>query len=133
MSSNDNISNSLLKIDKYVDLGRKVVDLYPASNLLINILSLLEKKGFIGEFDVEETSRGKKVTVNLIGKVNKLRTIKPRFPVSMNGKNDYESYERRYLLAKDFGMLIVSTSEGIMSHIDAKDNNLGGSLIAYCY
>ncbi len=133
MSKNDNISNSLLKLNKCIELGRKEVELYPASSLLVNIFDLLKEKGFIGSYDLEETSRGNKITVNLIGKINKIKSIKPRFPVSLNGDNDYESFERRYLLAKDFGLLLVSTSKGLMSHIDAKDKNLGGRLIAYCY
>ena len=41
--------------------------------------------------------------------------------------------EKRYLPAKDFGILIMSTSKGIMTHYDAKKKNLGGKLLSYCY
>jgi len=68
--------------------------------------------------------------LNLTGNINKCGAIKPRFPVTIM---DYEKFERRYLPAKNFGILMVSTSKGIMTHEEAKKKGLGGVLIAYCY
>jgi len=48
-------------------------------------------------------------------------------------KGNYEKFEKRYLPAKDFGMIIVSTNQGIMTHIEAKEKGLGGRLLAYVY
>ena len=48
-------------------------------------------------------------------------------------KADFEKFERRYLPAKDMGILIVSTPAGIMTHVEAKKKGLGGRLLAYCY
>ena len=47
--------------------------------------------------------------------------------------NKFEKFERRYLPAKDLGILFVSTPKGIMTHYDAKAKKLGGKLLAYCY
>ena len=60
----------------------------------------------------------------------KCGAIKPNFSVKKDG---FEKFEKRYLPAKDFGVLIVSTSQGIMTHVEAKEKKLGGKLIAYVY
>ena len=44
-----------------------------------------------------------------------------------------EKFEKRYLPAKGFGLIIVSTSKGLMTHVDAEEKNIGGKMIAYCY
>ena len=65
-----------------------------------------------------------------MGNINKCGSIKPRYNIK---KEDYEKFEKRYLPAKDFGFLIVSTSKGVMSHMEAKEKNIGGRLLAYFY
>jgi small subunit ribosomal protein S8 len=62
--------------------------------------------------------------------LNKCGVIKPRFKVRIG---DYEKYEKRYLPAMDFGILIISTSKGIKTNTLAKKENLGGLLISYVY
>ena len=62
--------------------------------------------------------------------INKCGVIRPRY----NPKKDaYEKFEKRYLPAKDVGIIFVSTTQGIMPHYDAKKKGIGGRLIAYCY
>ena len=48
-------------------------------------------------------------------------------------KDEFEKFEKRYLPAKGFGVLIVSTPKGIVKQEDAVKNNSGGVLLAYCY
>ena len=68
--------------------------------------------------------------ITLLGALNKCAVVKPRFSVQ---KDEYEKFEKRYLPAKDVGVIVVSTSQGMMTHYDAKKKGLGGSLIAYFY
>jgi small subunit ribosomal protein S8 len=44
-----------------------------------------------------------------------------------------EKYEKRFLPSRDMGTLIVSTPNGVLSHEDAKDQNVGGRILAYVY
>jgi small subunit ribosomal protein S8 len=90
----------------------------------------MKDKGYIGDFNEIEYSQGNYLKVNLLGKINKCNSIKPRFSVK---NKDFEKFEKRYLLAKDFGFIIVSTSKGIMTHSEAKNKGIGGKLIAYVY
>ena len=46
---------------------------------------------------------------------------------------NYEKYEKRFLPAKGFGILIVSTPKGLMTHEEARKKKLGGVLIVYVY
>ena len=48
-------------------------------------------------------------------------------------KDYFEKFEKRYLPSKELGFLIVSTSKGLMTNIEAKQKKLGGRLIAYVY
>ena len=48
-------------------------------------------------------------------------------------KDGFEKFERRYLPAKGFGILIVSTSIGMMTNEEAKIKMIGGKLLAYVY
>ena len=90
----------------------------------------MKEKGYIGEFNEVEDGRGNQLVINLLGCINECGAIKPRFPVKVD---NFEKYEKRYLKAKGFGILIVSTSQGMMTQSEAQEKNLGGKLIAYCY
>ncbi len=102
----------------------------PASKLVKNMLAIMQRKGYIGDFEYIEDGRGGKFKVKLIGKINRCGSIRPRFAV---GRQNYEKWEQRFLPAADFGILIVSTNQGLMTHLEAKEKGLGGRLIAYVY
>lgn len=127
---NDPIANALSKIEKYDQLGRDVVELTPSSKLLVGILKLMNELGYVGTFEEVDNKRGGIINLNLINKVNKCGVIKPRFSCELH---EFEKFEKRFLLAKGFGVLIVSTSQGLMTHNQAKEKKIGGKLIAYCY
>jgi small subunit ribosomal protein S8 len=130
MSMNDSIASALSKIETYDKLGRNNVEVTPSSKLLIRILDLLNGVGYVGTYELIDNKRGGIINLNLINKVNRCGVIKPRFSCELN---EYEKFEKRYLLAKNFGVLIVSTSQGLMTHYEAKDKKIGGKLIAFCY
>ncbi|MBN2331400.1 MAG: 30S ribosomal protein S8 [Candidatus Aenigmarchaeota archaeon] len=102
----------------------------PASNLIKHILLIMQKGGYIGEFEFVDNGRGGEFKVQLLGKVNDCGVIKPRFSVS---SNDFIGWEKRYLPASEMGILIVSTSQGVLSHGDAKKKSIGGKLLGFVY
>ena len=130
MSLNDTLSNTLSKIRNAERIGRKECFVSPSSKIIKQVLKLMKDNHYVGDFKEEYNERGCLIKLNLIGKINRCGTIKPRFAVS---KDDFEKFEKRYLLAKGFGMLIVSTNQGIMSHEVAKKKGIGGKLLAYIY
>lgn len=102
----------------------------PASKLIGEVLSTMQKENYIDNFEYVEDNRGGKFLVSLDGNINKCGVIKPRHAVK---KDEFEKFEKRYLPAKNFGILILTTSEGIMTHNEAKEKEIGGRLLAYMY
>lgn len=90
----------------------------------------MQKEGYIGSFETVIESKGEVIKLNLLGSINKCGVIKPRYNVK---KKKIEKFEERYLLAEDFGIIIMSTSNGMITHKEAKEKGIGGKLIAYCY
>lgn len=99
------------------------------SKLLLKVLEIMKENGYIEDIQIEE-GKFKKIKIKISNKLNKCGAIKPRFPVK---KNEFEKYIRRYLPARDVGILIVSTSKGVMTHKEAIEKGLGGCLLAYCF
>jgi small subunit ribosomal protein S8 len=126
----DLLSDALSNIWNHEIIGHREVVIKPASKLIGAVLRVLQKTGYIGEFEFIDDSRTGIFKVQLLGRISKCRVIKPRFPV---GKAGYEAWEKRYLPSRDFGLLIVSTPEGVLSHQEAKGKGLGGRLLAYVY
>jgi len=109
---------------------KKYVVVYPASKLAINVLKVLQKHGYIGEIEVIEDGRGNKIRVELIGRINNCGAVRPRYPVK---KDEILSFAKRYLPARDVGLLVISTSKGIKTHEECINEGLGGVLLAYVY
>jgi small subunit ribosomal protein S8 len=124
----DPLANAMSAIANAEILGRKEVTIRPASRIIANVLRVIQKYGAIGEFEVMEDLWI--INVQLLGRISKIGVIKPRYPTKVK---DYVEWEKQFLPARDMGILVVSTSEGVISHQEAKERNLGGRLLAYVY
>jgi len=126
----DPLNDALVKIHNAEQAGKFSVDVTPASKLLGNVLEIMQKAGYVGDYEKEEDGRGGVYHIQLRGAINRCAAIKPRQSVK---RQDFENWESRFLPAQDFGLLILSTSTGVMNHFDAKDARIGGKLLAYVY
>jgi small subunit ribosomal protein S8 len=97
------------------------------SKLLIEILKIMKQKGAVKKYRID--SKDKSVEV-ILGDLSECKAIKPRFTVK---KDQIEKYRRMYLPARDFGTIIISTNKGLMTHEEAFQEGLGGSLLVYFY
>jgi len=104
--------------------------IYYASKLIAEILKVLQRHGYIGAFEYIEDGRGGKFRIQLLGRINRSAPIRPRFSVR---KGEWERWERMYLPSRDIGILVVTTSKGVMSHHEAKKLGIGGKLLGYVY
>ena len=130
MALNDPLANVLSKILNCENVNRKELHISPTSKVIKKVLDIMNDKKYVGTYALLKDNRGEILKLNLLGKINKCGVIKPRFAVKNNG---FEKFEKRFLPAKGFGILIVSTPQGIMAHEEAKEKNLGGKLLAYVY
>ncbi|MFC1801124.1 30S ribosomal protein S8 [Nanoarchaeota archaeon] len=130
MVMNDPLASCLSKIMNAEKIGRRECTIRPASKEIKKVLTILNENGYLGKFKAVDDGKGGFLVLNLLGNINKCGVIKPRFS---SKKNEFEKWENRYLPAKDFGLIIVSTPKGYMLHSEAKEKGTGGKLIAYCY
>ncbi len=126
----DTLSNAMSAIKNAELVGKSKVEIRPASKLIGKVLNVMKEYGYISGFEVRDDHKGGVIVVELSGKINDCGAIRPRFSVK---RTEYERFEKRYLPARDFGILIVSTTEGVMSQKEAVERGLGGVLLAYVY
>src|SRR3989344_1337524 len=112
------------------DQAGKKETIAPASSLVKDVLMVLQKHGYISEFEHIDDGRGGRFSIKLLGKINDSGAVRPRFSCTLK---EYEKFERRFLPAFAFGFIVVSTSKGVMTHTEAKEKKLGGKLLAYIY
>lgn len=130
MTLNDPLANVLSHILLEDKKGKKQITVTYKSKMIVSVLKLLKENLYLGEIKEIADEKGGKVEINLVGAINKVGVIKPRYSV---GVNDYKKFEKRYLTASGFGFLVVSTSKGLMTQEEAVKKGLGGKLIAYVY
>lgn len=110
--------------------GKKQVLIRPSSKVVIKVLQVMMKHGYIGEFEFVDNHRSGKIVVELNGRLNKCGVISPRFDFS---SGDIENWVGRLLPSRQFGHFIVTTSQGIMDHDEARRRALGGKILAFFY
>ncbi|AKG92274.1 Ribosomal protein S8 [Geoglobus ahangari] len=126
----DTLSNAMSAIKNAELVGKHRVEIRPASKLIGKVLNVMKEYGYIKGFEVKDDHKGGVIIVELSGRINDCGAVRPRFSVK---RTEYERFEKRYLPARDFGILIVSTTEGVMSQKEAMERGLGGVLLAYVY
>ena len=130
MTLNDPLANVLSHILNADRQGKREMTTKNNSKVIRKVLELMNTAGYIGSFEVIEDSKGDALKVHLLGKLNAAGVIKPRHHIQKDG---FERFEKRYLPARDFGIIIISTNKGIMTHKEAKEQGHGGVLLSYCY
>ena len=70
-----------------------------------------------------------KYKIQLLAKITKCGAITPRFKVK---KDEYNTWEQQYLPAYNRGILLVTTNQGVMSHKEAVNKNIGGIFDRIC-
>jgi small subunit ribosomal protein S8 len=126
----DPIADGLINLKNQENTAKNQCMIRPASKLLGEIFRVMQETGYINSYECIDDKREGIYKVKLAGKINSCKAIKPRYAVK---KDDFEKYEKRYLPAKDVGLIIVSTPNGVMTHSQAKKQKIGGRLIAYVF
>jgi len=127
---NDILASALSKILNAEKRSKKECLVKPSSKLLKKILEVMKDNLYIGNFVEINDNKGNVLKISLLNKINNCNVIKPRHSVKTES---FEKFEKRYLPAKGFGIIIISTNQGIMTIDEAREKKIGGKLIAYCY
>ena len=127
---NDPLADAMSAIKNAEQKGKRECIIKPASKLIGGVLKVLKEEGYIREFEFIEDGKAGTFKVTLNGVINDCGVIKPRYPVKYT---ELEKWESKYLPARDFGILILTTTKGIISQKKAKEDNIGGKLLVYAY
>ncbi|KAI0187670.1 ribosomal protein S8 [Xylaria flabelliformis] len=110
--------------------GQRQVLIRPSSKVTVKFLEVMQKKGYIGEFELVDDHRSGKIVVQLNGRINKAGVISPRYNVHLS---QLEKWVVKLLPARQFGYIILTTSAGIMDHEEARRRHVSGKILGFFY
>ncbi|PRQ32788.1 putative ribosomal protein S8 [Rosa chinensis] len=90
-----------------------------SSKVIIKLLIVMQKNGYIGEFEYVDDHKSGKIMVELNGRLNKRLKV--------------EGWATRLLLSRQFRYIVLTTSAGIMDHEEARRKNVGGKVLGFFY
>ena len=130
MTRNDPLADALAGIDNAESVGHLTHTVSPASTEIGAVLEVFYDRGYIAGFEFIEDGKAGRFEVELKGAINECGPVVPRYSA---GADEFEKWEKRFLPARDYGTLVVTTSHGVMSHYEARREGIGGQVIAYVY
>jgi len=126
----DTLNDAMSVIRNAEKVGKGECVIRPSSKLIGRVLKVMQENGYIRQFEMVNDGRSGMFKIALAGQINNCGVIRPRYSVKVA---DLEKYESRYLPAQDFGVLILTTTKGVVTHADAKKGGVGGKLLAFVY
>ena len=129
----DPIADYLTRLRNAIKANHRVVEV-PASNLKKELTKILLDKGYILNYKFEE--EGPQGTIKLALKydpVNKVNAIKKLVRISTPGLRKYTGHKDLPRVLNGLGVAIISTSKGVMTDKEAREQNVGGEVLCYVY
>jgi len=129
----DPIADYLTRIRNAIKANHRVVEV-PASNLKKEVTKVLHNKGYIRNYKFEEDN--KQGTIKIALKYNS-KTKQPAITslerVSTPGLRKYAGAENLPRVLNGLGIAIMSTSKGVLSDKEARQEHIGGEVLCYVY
>ncbi|MDE6726315.1 MAG: 30S ribosomal protein S8 [Oscillospiraceae bacterium] len=132
MQITDTIADMLTRIRNANSAKHPTVDI-PASNLKKQIAQILLEEGYIKAYKVIEDSKQGTIKVTLKYTDSRAQVITGLRRVSKPGLRIYSNCKDMPKVMKGLGIAIVSTSKGIMTDKKARENNVGGEILAFVW
>lgn len=127
IQSTDQIADLLTRIRNCLMVGKNEIVL-PTSKLKVAVVEALKKAGYIANFNLIEQSprNALHITIAEEGKIPAIHEIEK---VSKPGRRVYVSVDEIPKVKSGRGIVLISTSKGIMTGRDAVKNRLGGEIL----
>lgn len=128
---NDTISDMLTRIRNANMVKHQIVQI-PATKMSAIIAKILKEEGFVEDFEDYEENNKKYLLISLkyIGKTREPVICKIE-RVSKPGLRVYASSKKLPKVLDNLGIAIVSTSQGVMTNLKAKELGIGGEILCY--
>lgn len=131
LQSSDPIADLLTRIRNAISVGKNEVRV-PTSKMKKVVADVLKQNGYLADVKIEKGSPRDTLVV-LINNDGENANITEIDRVSKPGRRVYVKYNEIPRVASGRGMMVVSTSKGVMSGSEAIKNKLGGELICKVY
>jgi small subunit ribosomal protein S8 len=102
----------------------------PSSKIVKDILKIMQKNKYIGSFEFMDDGKSGHFKIELLGRINDCGSIRPRFYIN---KQEFITWEKRFLPSVSVGILFITTSKGLLDHRTAKREGVGGALLGFIY
>ncbi len=132
MQITDTIADLLTRIRNANSAKHDTVDI-PASNMKKAIVQILVDEGYVKGFQVIEDGKQGIIRIALKYGPNKSQVITGLRRVSKPGLRIYSNVENMPKVMKGLGVVILSTSKGIMTDRQARKENIGGEVLAFVW
>jgi small subunit ribosomal protein S8 len=130
--ANDPIADMLTRIRNANQMRYKQVEV-PASKIKIEIARILKEEGFIADYKVKKNDVQSIIVLNLKYGDKKERVITGLKRISKPGLRVYAKAQELPRVLNGLGIAIISTSHGVMTDRDARNQSLGGEVMAYIW
>ena len=131
MVSTDPISDMLTRIRNAIAVNRSEVTL-PYSSVKERVARILAENNFLDDVKVVEGDKTKQLSIVINQTANNAR-ITEVVRLSKPGRRLYASADKIPTVKRGRGIVVISTSQGVMSGDDARSKRLGGELICKVY
>jgi small subunit ribosomal protein S8 len=129
----DPIADYLTRVRNAMMAGHRVVDI-PASKIKKEITKILFDQGFVLSYKFEEDKVQGNIKIALkYDKASKAPVIKKLQRVSTPGLRRYVGADEMPRVLNGLGIAIVSTSKGVMTNKQARQEHVGGEVLCYVY
>jgi small subunit ribosomal protein S8 len=128
MSLSDPIADMLTRIRNAVRVNKEQVNV-KASKICEGIAAVLKKEGYISDYNRIDDGNQGMLRIMLRYDQEGRSIIREITRASKPGRRIYYSVEKLPRVLAGMGVAIVSTSEGIMSDINCRQNNVGGEIL----
>lgn len=132
MHITDPIADMLTRIRNANDAKHETVDV-PCSNMKKAIAQILLEEGYIKNYQIIDDTKQGIIRIALKYGANKQKVISGLKRISKPGLRIYSSKEELPRVLKGLGIAIISTSAGIMTDKKARQNNVGGEVLAFIW
>jgi len=124
----DPISDMLTQIRNALLVGQKTC-LVRHSKIKEEVLKILKEGGYIHDYKAEEKNAKKSIKISLAYDKNNKPLIHSIKRISKPGRRIYNSSEKLPYVLSGMGMLVLSTSKGLMNDRRARAEKVGGEVI----
>ena len=129
MSMTDPIADMLTRIRNANHMYKEKVDI-PYSKLKLEITRILSEEGFIKNYKVvEDKGRPSLIRVSMKYGDKRERVISEIARVSTSGRRVYAGKARIPKIIGGLGVAILSTSKGILTDVQARQQGIGGEVL----